>query len=160
LGPSPTACGKRLSFAAVQLIYISALHRLDQQFAERPHQGINAVRRIPRCGPVDTQPRKTLDQAGADTRVVSPKDDEVRSWNFTDWGQKKLPVDLKLDEARPQDFEALLLPGGVINPDKLRMIPAAVAFVKAFFDAGANPSQRSAMAPGRSSRRTRPAAGV
>jgi protease I len=107
-----------------------------------------------------TQPRKTLDQAGADTRVVSPKDDEVRSWNFTDWGQKKLPVDLKLDEARPQDFEALLLPGGVINPDKLRMIPAAVAFVKAFFDAGANPSQRSAMAHGRSSRRTRPAAGV
>jgi protease I len=105
-----------------------------------------------------TQPRKTLDQAGADTRVVSPKDDEVRSWNFTDWGQK-LPVDLKLDEARPQDFEALLLPGGVINPDKLRMIPAAVAFVKAFFDAG-NPSQRSAMAHGRSSRRTRPAAGV
>jgi protease I len=82
-----------------------------------------------------TQPRKTLDQAGADTRVVSPKDDEVCSWNFTDWGQK-LPVDLKLDEARPQDFEALLLPGGVINPDKLRMIPAAVAFVKAFFDAG------------------------
>jgi protease I len=52
-----------------------------------------------------TQPRKTLDQAGADTRVVSPKDDEVCSWNFTDWGQK-LPVDLKLDEARPQDFEA------------------------------------------------------
>src|SRR6202045_5106665 len=72
-----------------------------------------------------TQPRKALDQAGADTR----------SWNFTDWGQK-LPVDLKLDEARPQDFDALLLPGGVINPDKLRMIPAAVAFVKAFFDAG------------------------
>jgi protease I len=82
-----------------------------------------------------TQPRKALDQAGADTRVASPKDDEVRSWNFTDWGQK-LPVDLKLDEARPQDFDALLLPGGVINPDKLRMIPAAVAFVKAFFDAG------------------------
>jgi tetratricopeptide (TPR) repeat protein len=44
LGPSPTACGKRLSFAAVKLIYIAALHRLDQQFAERPHQGINTVR--------------------------------------------------------------------------------------------------------------------
>src|ERR1700732_2657230 len=53
LGPSPTACGKRLRFAAVELKYIAALHRLDQQFAERPHQGINAVRRIPRCGPVD-----------------------------------------------------------------------------------------------------------
>jgi protease I len=82
-----------------------------------------------------TEPRKALDQAGADTHLVSPKDDEVRGWNFTDWGQS-LPVDLKLDDARPQDFDALLLPGGVINPDKLRMIPAAVQFVKAFFDAG------------------------
>ena len=82
-----------------------------------------------------TEPRKALDQAGADTKVVSPKGDEVRGWNFTDWGQS-LPVDLKLDNARPQDFDALLLPGGVINPDKLRMIPAAVQFVKAFFDAG------------------------
>ena len=68
-----------------------------------------------------TEPRKALDQAGANTHVVSPKDDEVRGWNFTDWGQS-LPVDLKLDEARPQDFDALLLPGGVINPDKLRML--------------------------------------
>jgi protease I len=82
-----------------------------------------------------TEPRKALDQAGADTKVVSPKSDEVRGWNFTDWGQS-LPVDLKLDGAHPQDFDALLLPGGVINPDKLRMEPKAVAFVKAFFDAG------------------------
>jgi protease I len=82
-----------------------------------------------------TEPRKALDQAGADTRVVSPKGGEMRGWNFTDWGQT-LPVDLKLNDARPQDFDALLLPGGVINPDKLRIIPAAVAFVKAFFDAG------------------------
>src|SRR5690349_23926116 len=82
-----------------------------------------------------TEPRKALDQAGADTRVVSPQGDEVRGWNFTDWGQT-LPVDLKLDQARPQDFDALLLPGGVINPDRLRIVPAAVAFVRAFFDAG------------------------
>jgi len=82
-----------------------------------------------------TEPRKALDQAGADTRVVSPQGDEVRGWNFTDWGQT-LPVDLKLDQARPQDFDALLLPGGVINPDKLRIVSAAVAFVRAFFDAG------------------------
>ena len=59
----------------------------------------------------------------------------MRGWNFTDWGQK-LPVDLKLDQARPDNFDALLLPGGVINPDKLRLEPKAVAFVKAFFDAG------------------------
>ena len=82
-----------------------------------------------------TEPRKALDQAGADTRVVSPQGDEVRGWNFTDWGQT-LPVDLKLDQARPQDFDALLLPGGVINSDKLRIVPAAIAFVRAFFDAG------------------------
>src|SRR5438477_9202321 len=79
------------------------------------------------------EPRKQLDRAGADNRLIAPKDDEVRGWNFTDWGQS-LPVDLKLDNARPQDFDALLLRGGVINPDKLRMIPAAVQFVRAFFD--------------------------
>jgi len=82
-----------------------------------------------------TEPRKALDQAGAATQIVSPKDDGVRGWKFTDWGAT-LRVDLKLDQARAQDFDALLLPGGVINPDKLRMIPAAVAFVKAFFEAG------------------------
>ncbi len=82
-----------------------------------------------------TEPRKALDEAGAETRIVSPKDSEVRGWNFTDWGQK-LPVDLKLDQARPDNFDALLLPGGVINPDTLRIEPKAVAFVRAFFDAG------------------------
>ena len=82
-----------------------------------------------------TDPKNALDAAGAETRIVSPKDDQVRGWNFTDWGAK-LPVDLKLDEAKPEDFDALLLPGGVINPDALRIEPKAVAFVKAFFDAG------------------------
>ena len=80
------------------------------------------------------EPRKALDEAGAETRIVSPKDKEVRGWNFTDWGQT-LPIDLKLDQARPDEFDALLLPGGVINPDKLRLEPKAIAFVKAFFDA-------------------------
>jgi protease I len=82
-----------------------------------------------------TEPRDALDQAGAETRVVSPKDREVRGWNLTDWGQA-LPVDLKLDQARPEEFDALLLPGGVMNPDALRMLPQAVEFVRAFFDAG------------------------
>jgi protease I len=80
------------------------------------------------------EPRRALDQAGAETRVVSPKPDRVRGWNFTDWGDE-LPVDVPLDRARPDDFDALLLPGGVINPDTLRIIPAAVAFAKAFFEA-------------------------
>lgn len=82
-----------------------------------------------------TEPRKALDEAGATTRIVSPKRESVRAWNFTDWGID-LPVDVGLDEARPEDFDALLLPGGVINPDSLRMNPDAVAFAKAFFDSG------------------------
>jgi len=81
------------------------------------------------------EPRKALDQAGAETQIVSPKSDRVRSWNFKDWGDE-LPVDVSLDQAKAQDFDALLLPGGVMNPDKLRMQPKAVAYVKAFFDAG------------------------
>ena len=81
------------------------------------------------------EPRKALDQAGAETRIVSPKGERVRGWNFTEWGDE-LPVDVPLDGAKPDDFDALLLPGGVLNPDALRMQPKAVAFVKAFFDAG------------------------
>ena len=81
------------------------------------------------------EPRKALDKAGAETRIVSPNVERVRGWNFTDWGDE-FPVDVALDRAHPGDFDALLLPGGVINPDTLRMQPKAVAFVKAFFDAG------------------------
>jgi protease I len=81
------------------------------------------------------EPRKALDQAGAKTSVVSPRNEHVRAWNLTEWGDN-FPVDVALDRARPDDFDALLLPGGVINPDKLRMQPKAVAFAKAFFDAG------------------------
>lgn len=82
-----------------------------------------------------TEPRKALDEAGAETSIVSPKDDRVRGWKFTEWGDE-LAVDVPLNQASPQDFDALLLPGGVINPDKLRTQPEAVAFAKAFFDAG------------------------
>ena len=81
-----------------------------------------------------TEPRKALDEAGADTRLVSPKNGQVKAWKFTEWGDT-FPVDMPLDNARPEDFDALLLPGGVINPDKLRTLPEAVAFARAFFDA-------------------------
>jgi protease I len=81
------------------------------------------------------EPRAALNQAGAVTSIVSPKGEPVRGWKFTDWGGYFL-VDVALSEAHPQDFDALLLPGGVMNPDKLRTEPEAVAFVKAFFDAG------------------------
>jgi protease I len=81
------------------------------------------------------EPREALDEAGAETQIVSPKDNRVRGWNFTDWG-RTLPVEVKLSQARAQDFDALLLPGGVMNPDSLRIDVQAVAFVKAFFDTG------------------------
>ena len=82
-----------------------------------------------------TEPRKALDAAGAETQLVSPKDGQVKAWTFTEWGDI-FPVDMPLDSAQPEDFDALLLPGGVINPDALRMDKKAVAFAKAFFDAG------------------------
>ena len=81
------------------------------------------------------EPRKALDAAGARTSVVSPQSGKIRGWNHTDWGES-VAVDVALDAARPDDYDALLLPGGVMNPDRPRMQPKAVAFVKAFFDAG------------------------
>jgi protease I len=82
-----------------------------------------------------TEPREALDGAGAATSLVSPKADVVRGWNLTDWGDT-FPVDLALADARSENFDALVLPGGVINPDQLRVMPEAVAFARAFFDAG------------------------
>jgi protease I len=82
-----------------------------------------------------TEPRNALDAAGAATEVVSPKDGKIRGWNHKDWGQE-VAVDQALDSADAKDYDALLLPGGVLNPDSLRMEPKAVAFVKSFFDAG------------------------
>jgi len=79
------------------------------------------------------EPRKALDEAGAVTRVVSPKTDRVRGWKLHEWGEE-VPVDVPLDRALPHTFDALLLPGGVMNPDKLRTQPRAVAFVRSFFD--------------------------
>lgn len=82
-----------------------------------------------------TKPRQALDDAGAKTSIVSPSEGKVRGWNLKEWGDS-FPVDVALKEANPGDFDALHLPGGVMNPDKLRMIPEAVKFVKAFVDGG------------------------
>jgi len=82
-----------------------------------------------------TEPRSALDQAGAQAEIVSPVQGSVKGWNHDRWGDP-LPVDVPLSQANPNNFDALLLPGGVMNPDKLRMIPQAVQFVRAFFDAG------------------------
>ncbi len=83
-----------------------------------------------------TGPKEALEDAGALTQIVSPVEgDEVAGWNHYDAGDL-FPVDVPLAEADASEFDALLLPGGVANPDQLRMNPDAVAFVKAFFDAG------------------------
>ena len=82
-----------------------------------------------------TEPRKALDQAGAKTFVVSPMDGQVQGWKHFEHADK-FAVDVPLKQANAQDFDALLLPGGVANPDQLRAMPEAVAFVKGFVDAG------------------------
>jgi protease I len=81
------------------------------------------------------QPRQALDQAGAKTQVVSPAKNKVKGWNFKEWGEE-VPVDVALDTAKADNFDALLLPGGVINPDHLRMNAQAVQFVRQFIDSG------------------------
>ena len=82
-----------------------------------------------------TDPRNALDDAGATTVVVSPKEGTIKGWQHDHWGDD-IPVDRALSEASPDDFDALLLPGGVMNPDRLRMDKQAVQFVKGFFQAG------------------------
>src|SRR5687767_13155373 len=81
------------------------------------------------------QPRKALEEAGARTEVVSPKAGTVRAWDGDDFGDT-IPVDVSLESAAAESYDALLLPGGVMNPDKLRMVPEAVQFVSHFFAAG------------------------
>jgi protease I len=80
------------------------------------------------------EPRRALDEAGARTEVISLKSGEIRGWNHTDWG-KTVAVDKTVDSIDARNYDALLLPGGVMNPDRLRMDPKAVAFVKSFVDA-------------------------
>lgn len=81
-----------------------------------------------------TGPRNALVQAGGEPLIVSPRKDVVRGWKFTNWGDE-FPVQLPLAQADSERFDALLLPGGVINADALRIRPHAVDFVKSFFDA-------------------------
>ena len=82
-----------------------------------------------------TEPRKALDAAGARTVVVSPKSGSIKGWDHDHWGET-IPVDQSLDDARADQFDALMLPGGVMNPDHLRRNERAVQFVRSFFDAG------------------------
>ena len=79
------------------------------------------------------EPRTALEKAGAETEIVSPAKDEVQGWNHFEKGDR-FNVDVDIDQAQADDYDALLLPGGVANPDQLRTNPKAVEFVKQFVD--------------------------
>src|SRR5690606_417352 len=79
-------------------------------------------------------PLQKLREAGATVNVVSPEEGEIKGWDQKDWG-RAVPVDRALDEASASDYDALVLPGGQINPDTLRDNKAAVDLVRAFWDA-------------------------
>lgn len=80
-----------------------------------------------------TEPRKALNDAGAETQIVSPAKGQVQGWNHYDRADR-FDVDVPLQEAEAREFDALMLPGGVANPDQLRTMPAAVQFVRSFFE--------------------------
>ncbi|MBS1524024.1 MAG: type 1 glutamine amidotransferase [Bacteroidetes bacterium] len=82
-----------------------------------------------------TSPKEALEAAGAKVDVISPKSGKIKAWNHTDWGVE-INVDKQLDQVSPDDYDALMLPGGVMNPDKLRQNKEAVAFASAFLDEG------------------------
>lgn len=82
-----------------------------------------------------TSPKEALEASGATVDVISPKSGKIKAWNETDWGIE-IDVDKQLSDVNPDDYDALVLPGGVLNPDKLRQNKDAVAFVSAFLDEG------------------------
>lgn len=82
-----------------------------------------------------TSPKSALEHAGAETAIVSPEDGKVKAWKYTDWG-KVLDVDVPLNSASADDYDALVLPGGVMNPDHLRRNSKALDFVRSFFQTG------------------------
>ena len=82
-----------------------------------------------------TEPRKALEKAGATTYIVSPEKMTVSSWDHNNWGSE-FEVDVLLEEASVQDYDGLLLPGGVINPDQLRTNDQAIQFVAQFLHKG------------------------
>ena len=81
-----------------------------------------------------TDPKQALEAAGAVVQIVAPKGGAIEGWNHHEKGNR-FPVDRALDGAEADDFDALVLPGGVINPDALRLEPKAIAFVQAFVQA-------------------------
>jgi protease I len=82
-----------------------------------------------------TGPKEALEKEGAECKIASPKDGKVKGWQHVKWGDE-FGVDLPLDQAKVEDFDALVLPGGQMNPDVLRMNPKVQELVRGFVDAG------------------------
>ena len=82
-----------------------------------------------------TEPRTALLSAGAQVDLISPAKGKVKGWNHTRWGDE-FTVDVVLNEADPKHYHALMLPGGVMNPDHLRITPGAIEFIRALVVAG------------------------
>ena len=82
-----------------------------------------------------TEPKKALEEAGAETHVIALKEGEVKGWNHTDWGDK-FKVDKAIGSVNADDYSALMLPGGVMSPDKLRADEKVVSFVSKFMESG------------------------
>ncbi|HEY6975684.1 MAG TPA: type 1 glutamine amidotransferase domain-containing protein [Chitinophagaceae bacterium] len=80
-----------------------------------------------------TSPKKALEQAGATVHIISPQKDKVKAWNHDHWSVE-LPVDVPLSKANPDDYDALIIPGGVINPDKMRLNKECVEFARQFLE--------------------------
>lgn len=78
-------------------------------------------------------PRASLQEAGATVHVIAPEKSTIKGWKGKDWGDD-VAVDRQLAEARPEDYDALVLPGGVFNPDTLRLDDGAIAFIRHFVD--------------------------
>ena len=82
-----------------------------------------------------TSPKKAMENAGFKVDIVSPQKDKVRAWNHDHWSIE-LPVDVEVSKANPEDYDALIIPGGVINPDKMRVNEDCVQFAKEFLNSG------------------------
>ncbi|HEU4634268.1 MAG TPA: type 1 glutamine amidotransferase domain-containing protein [Flavisolibacter sp.] len=80
-----------------------------------------------------TSPMNALEQAGATVHIISPQKEKVKAWNHDHWSIE-LPVDQNLSDANPEDYDMLLLPGGVLNPDQLRLNKEAVSFAQHFLE--------------------------
>ncbi len=81
------------------------------------------------------EPKRRLEEAGIEITIASPEAGSIRGWNDGDWGES-VAVNMSLEQVSVKDFAALLLPGGQINPDVLRMDEKVIDLVRAFNDAG------------------------